>query len=170
MNISMHNASVGVFTKLLGNLDKILDKAEKWVGERKIDPNAILQSRLTPDMFTFIRQVQIATDMAKGTAGRLAGQELPRFEDNESNFAELKARVQKTIAFLNSLNPEQFAGAETRPITLKLGPPGSQREVNFQGLDYLLGFGTPNVYFHYTMGYALLRHNGLDLGKPDYVG
>ena len=170
MNISMHNASVGVFTKLLGNLDKILDKAEKWVGERKIDPNAILQSRLAPDMFTFIRQVQIATDMAKGTAGRLAGQELPRFEDNESNFAELKARVQKTIAFLNSLKPEQFAGAETRPITLKLGPPGSQREVNFQGLDYLLGFGTPNVYFHYTMVYALLRHNGLDLGKPDYVG
>ena len=170
MNISMHNASVGVFTKLLGNLDKILDKAEKWVGERKIDPNAILQSRLAPDMFTFIRQVQIATDMAKGTAGRLAGQELPRFEDNESNFAELKARVQKTIAFLTSLKPEQFAGAETRPITLKLGPPGSQREVNFQGLDYLLGFGTPNVYFHYTMVYALLRHNGLDLGKPDYVG
>jgi hypothetical protein len=170
MNISMHNASVGVFTRLLGNLDKILDKAEKWVGERKIDPNAILQSRLAPDMFTFVRQVQIATDMAKGTAGRLAGQELPRYEDNESSFAELKARVQKTIAFLNTLKPEQFAGAETRTITLKLGPPGAQREMNFQGLDYLLGFGTPNVYFHYTMVYALLRHNGLDLGKPDYVG
>jgi len=170
MNISMHNASVGVFTKLLGNLDKILDKAEKWVTDRKIDPNAILQSRLAPDMFTFIRQVQIATDMAKGTAGRLAGQELPRFEDNETSFPELKARVQKTIAFLNTLKAEQFAGAETRAITLKLGPPGAQREVNFQGLDYLLGFGTPNVYFHYTMVYALLRHNGLDLGKPDYVG
>lgn len=170
MNISMHNASVGVFTKLLGNLEKILDKAEKWVADRKIDPNAILQSRLAPDMFTFTRQVQIATDMAKGTAGRLAGQELPRFEDNETSFPELKARVQKTVAFLNTLKPEQFNGAETRAITLKLGPPGAQREVNFQGLDYLLGFGTPNVYFHYTMVYALLRHNGLDLGKPDYVG
>lgn len=170
MNISMHNASVGVFTRLLSNLEKILDKAEKWASERRIEPNAILQSRLAPDMFHFTRQVQIATDMAKGTAGRLAGQELPRYEDNETTFAELKARVVKTIAFLQSLPPAAFEGSEDRAITLKLGPPGNQREVHFKGLDYLLGFGTPNVYFHYTMVYALLRHNGLDLGKPDYVG
>jgi len=170
MNISMHNASVGVFSRLLGNLVTILDKAEKWTADRKIDPSAILQARLAPDMFTFIRQVQIATDMAKGTAARLAGEDPPRFEDNEASFADLKARVTKTIAFLNSLKPEAFAGAESRAITLKLGPPGAQREVNFEGLNYLLGFGTPNVYFHYTMVYALLRHNGLDLGKPDYVG
>jgi hypothetical protein len=170
MNISMHNASVGVYLKLLGNLNNILDKAEKWVTERKIDPNAILLSRLAPDMFTFTRQIQIATDMAKGTASRLAGQEPPRYEDNETSFAELKARVAKTIAFLQGLNAESFKGSESREITLKLGPPGAQQEFKFAGLDYLQGFGTPNVYFHYSMAYALLRHNGLALGKPDYIG
>jgi hypothetical protein len=170
MNISMHNASVGVYLKLLGNLNNILDKAEKWVTERKIDPNAILLSRLAPDMFTFTRQIQIATDMAKGTASRLAGQEPPRYEDNETSFAELKARVAKTVAYLQGLNAADFAGSETRSITLKLGPPGAQQEFKFAGLDYLQGFGTPNVYFHYSMAYALLRHNGLALGKPDYIG
>ncbi len=170
MTISMHNASVGVYTRLLSNLLKILDKAEAWVGEKKIDPAAILQARLAPDMFHFTRQVQIATDMAKGTAARLAGQEPPRFEDNETSFAELKARVQKTIDFLQGLPAAAFEGSESRAITLKLGPPGNQRELKFEGLGYLQGFGTPNVYFHYTMVYALLRHNGLDIGKPDYVG
>jgi hypothetical protein len=170
MNISMHNASVGVYTQLLTNLSAILDKAESWVAERKIDPNAILQSRLAPDMFTFTRQVQIATDMAKGTAARLAGQEPPRFEDNETSFAELKSRVARTIAFLQGLPAAAFEGAECRAITLKLGPPGKQSEFNFVGLNYLQGFGTPNVYFHYSMVYALLRHNGLEIGKRDYVG
>jgi hypothetical protein len=170
MNISMHNACVGVYSQLLKNLNGILDKAEKWVAERKLDPNAILQARLAPDMFTFIRQVQIATDMAKGTAARLAGQDPPRFEDNETSFAELKARVAKTIAFLDGLPAAAFEGSENRSITLKLGPPGMQTEFNFVGLNYLHGFGTPNVYFHYSMVYALLRHNGLDIGKRDYVG
>jgi hypothetical protein len=170
MNISMHRASVGVYTRLLTNLGNILEKAEKWVAERNIDPAAILQARLAPDMYPFTRQVQIATDMAKGTCARLAGHDVPRFEDNETSFAELKARVAKTIEFLNSLPAAAFEGAEDRAISLKLGPPGRQRELNFVGLDYLLNFGTPNVYFHYTMVYALLRHNGLDLGKGDYVG
>jgi hypothetical protein len=170
MNISMHNASVGVYLKILGNLNNILDKAEKWVAERKIEPGAILQARLAPDMFTFTRQIQIATDMAKGTVARLAGQEAPRYEDTEASFAELKARVAKTITYLQSLDAASFNGSESRAITLKLGPPGAQREMNFQGLDYLQGFGTPNVYFHYSMVYALLRHNGLALGKPDYIG
>jgi hypothetical protein len=170
MNISMHNASVGVYLKILGNLDTMLEKTEKWTADRKIDPNAILLARLAPDMFTFTRQVQIATDMAKGTAGRLAGEEPPRFEDNESSLADLRARVAKTIAYLKSLKAESFAGAETRAITLKLGPPGNQREMNFVGLDYLQGFGTPNVYFHFSMVYALLRHNGLEIGKRDYTG
>jgi hypothetical protein len=170
MNISMHNASVGVYTKLLTNLVAILDKTETWVAERKLDPNAILLSRLAPDMFTFTRQVQIATDMAKGTAARLAGQEPPRFEDNEASFADLKARVAKTIAFLQGLPAAAIDGSEGRAITLKLGPPGKQTEFNFTGLDYLQGFGTPNVYFHYSMVYALLRHNGLEIGKRDYVG
>jgi uncharacterized protein len=170
MNISMHNASVGVYTTLLTNLNAMLDKADKWVVERKIDPSAILQSRLSPDMFTFTRQVQIATDMAKGTAARLAGQEPPRFEDNETSFTDLRARVTKTLEYLASLPAASFQGSEDRAITLKLGPPGQQKEFNFVGLAYLQGFGTPNVYFHYSMVYALLRHNGLDVGKRDYVG
>jgi hypothetical protein len=121
-------------------------------------------------MFTFTRQVQIATDMAKGTAARLAGQDPPRFEDNETSFAELRARVAKTISILEGLPVAAFEGSESRAITLKLGPPGKQTEFNFVGLNYLLGFGTPNVYFHYSMVYALLRHNGLEIGKRDYVG
>jgi hypothetical protein len=169
MNLTMHNASVGVFTQMLGNLYKLLDKAEVWVAERKIDPNAILQARLSPDMFPLVRQVQIATDMAKGTAGRLAGQDPPRFEDNETSFAELKTRVNRTIAYLEGLKPEAFAGAETRKVTLRLGPPGQQKEFEFVGVNYLQSFGTPHFYFHYSMVYALLRHNGLDIGKRDYV-
>jgi len=170
MTITMHNASVGVFSRLLTNLGAILDKTESWVAERKLDPAAILQARLAPDMFTFTRQVQIATDMAKGTAARIAGQEPPRFEDNEASFADLKARVARTVTFLQSLPVAAFEGSESRAITLKLGPAGKQTEFKFTGLDYLQGFGTPNVYFHYSMVYALLRHNGMAIGKSDYVG
>lgn len=168
MNISMHNASVGVFLNVLRRTAAILEKAESWTAERKIDPAAILQARLAPDMFPFTRQVQILTDMAKGTCARLAGQEPPRFEDNETSIAALRERVEKTIAFLESLPAAAFEGAAGRPISLKVGPPGKQTELNFVGLDYLLNFGTPNVYFHYSMAYALLRHNGLDIGKRDY--
>jgi hypothetical protein len=168
MKISMHGASVGVFVRILRNMETILGKAETWAADRKIDPSALLQSRLSPDMFPLSRQVQIATDMAKGTAARLAAVEPPRFEDNESTFAELRARVARTIAFLESLKAEQFTDSEDRKVTLKLGPPGAQKEIEFVGLDYLLNFGTPNVYFHYSMVYALLRHNGLEIGKRDY--
>ncbi|MEY2853725.1 MAG: hypothetical protein RL030_857 [Pseudomonadota bacterium] len=168
MKISMHGASVGVFVRLLRNMDNMLGKTEAWIADRKIDPSAILQSRLSPDMFTFTRQVQIATDMAKGTCSRLAAVDAPRFEDNEATLAELRARIAKTIAFLESLKAEQFTDSEDRKIVLKLGPPGAQKEMEFVGLDYLLTFGTPNVYFHYSMVYALLRHNGLDIGKRDY--
>ena len=168
MKITMHGASVGVFTRLLRNLDKVLEKAQAWTGDRKIDPNAILQSRLAPDMFHFTRQIQIATDMAKGTAARLAGVEPPRYEDNESTFVDLRTRVANTITFLEGLDPQAFEGSEDRAITLKLGPPGAQKEINFVGLAYLQDFGTPNFYFHYSMAYALLRHNGLEIGKRDY--
>lgn len=170
MKISMHGASVGVFIRLLQNLLAILDKTEKWTAERKIDPNAILLARLAPDMYHFTRQIQVMTDLAKGTVSRLAGLDPPRYEDNETTFPELKARVAKTLAYMQSLDAQAFEGSETRAITLKLGPPGAQLELKFEGLDYLLGFGTPNVYFHYSMVYALLRHNGLELGKRDYVG
>lgn len=168
MKISMHGASVGVFVRLLRNLDTILGKSEAWITDRKIDPAAILQARLAPDMFNLTRQVQITTDMAKGTAARLAGIDPPRFEDTETTLPELRARVTKTITFLEGLKAEQFEGSEDRKVVLKLGPPGAQKEIEFVGLDYLLGFGTPNVYFHYSMVYALLRHNGLEIGKRDY--
>jgi hypothetical protein len=166
MSVSVFDASVGVYSRLLANLEIILDKAATWAAERKIEPSALLHARLAPDMYPLVKQVQVATDMVKGTVARLAGIEPPRYEDNEASFAELKARVTKTRDFLASFRPEQFTGAETRQISLKLGP----NTFEFVGKDYLLGFGTPNVYFHYSMVYAILRHNGLALGKRDYVG
>ena len=166
MSVSVYDASIGVYSRLLGNLETILDKAGAWAVERKIDPAALLHARLAPDMYHLIKQVQIATDMAKGTVSRLAGVEPPRYEDNEATFADLKARVAKTREYLATFKPEQFTGAETRAIQLKLGP----NTFDFVGKDYLLGFGTPNVYFHYSMVYAILRHNGMALGKRDYVG
>lgn len=166
MSVSVFDASVGVYSRLLANLEAILDKAAAWAAERKIDPNALILARLAPDMYPLVKQVQVTTDMAKGTVSRLAGTEPPKYEDNEASFADLKARVAKTRAYLASFKPEQFAGAETRAIQLQLGP----NTMNFVGKDYLLGFGTPNVYFHYTMVYAILRHNGLAIGKRDYVG
>jgi hypothetical protein len=169
MSLSMYTACVPVYTRILTNLDTILGKAVAWADEKKIDHNALLLARLAPDMFHLTRQVQITTDMVKGTAARLAGGEPPKVEDNEASFAELRARIAKTKDFLASLKAEQFADAEKRQITLKLGPPGNQHVIEFTGLDYLLGFGTPNVYFHYSMVYALLRHNGMEVGKRDYT-
>ena len=170
MALSLYDATVANYLQILGGLSGVLDRGLSHFQENNIDPESIVEARLAPDMFTFTRQVQIATDMAKGTCARLSGQEAPRFEDNETTFPELKARVAKTLAFLESLPVAAFDGAETRKITLKLGPPGKQIEREFVGLAYLQGFGTPNVYFHYSMVYALLRHNGMALGKPDYVG
>ena len=166
MSVSVFDASVGVYSRLLGSLETILDKASAWAAERKIDPAALLHARLAPDMYPLNKQVQITTDMVKGTVARLAGTEPPKFEDNEASFADLKARVAKTRAFLATFKAEQFTGAETRAIKLTLGP----NTLDFVGKDYLFGFGTPNVYFHYTMVYAILRHNGLAIGKRDYVG
>lgn len=168
--ISMHAASVGVYTKLLTSLDKIIDKTVAWADSRKIEHSVLLNARLAPDMFALTRQVQIMSDMIKGTVARLAGVEPPSFEDNEQSFADLKARIAKTLAFISSVKEEQFAGAEDRDITLQVGPPGNKTTFNFKGLDYLLGWGTPNVYFHYTTTYAILRHNGLEVGKRDYLG
>lgn len=170
MSLSMYNASVPVFTRILTNLEACLDKAVAFADERKIDPNALLLARLSPDMFTLIRQVQIASDVAKGTCARLAGVDAPKFEDNEATFADLKARASKTREFLATLTPAQFEGAETRQITLKVGPPDNQSVLEFVGADYLQTWGVPNVYFHYAMVYALLRHNGVAVGKRDFLG
>lgn len=165
--ISMYRASVPVLDRMLGNLDAILAKAEAWAEAKKIDTATVAGLRLVADMLPLSRQVQIACDHAKGGPARLAGVESPKFEDKESTLAELRARVAATRAFVAGLKPEQFAGAETRKIMLKFGP----REVNFDdGCTYLLDFVLPNFYFHMTTAYAILRKNGLDVGKKDFIG
>jgi len=166
MTISMYRASVPVFKQMLKSLDAILDKAVEYAERRKIAPHVLLSARLAPDMLDFTKQIQIASDNAKGISARLAGSEPPKMEDNEQTFADLKARIQKTVAFLDTLSPSQIDGSEEREIRLKLGP----QEVQFKGIDYLLGFGLPNFLFHVTTAYDILRHNGLEVGKRDFLG
>ncbi|WP_437590909.1 DUF1993 domain-containing protein [Sorangium sp. So ce1000] len=166
MTISMYQASVPVFVKMLGNLSAILTKAQAYAEAKKIEPRVLLDARLAPDMFSLTRQVQIATDTAKGCGARLAAVDVPKYEDNEASFEELQARLAKTIAFLNTLRPEQIDGSEDRDVTI----PTRDQPMRFKGLPYLLGFAQPNLYFHVTTAYAILRHNGLDIGKLDYLG
>jgi hypothetical protein len=147
-------------------LSVILDKAAAHAEAKKIDPAVFINARLAPDMFPLCRQVQIATYMVKGCAARLAGIEVPRYEDNETTFAELQARIDKTKAFLQSVSASQIDGSEERQITLKFG----SRELSFLGQPYLLDFVLPNFHFHLSMTYAILRHNGVEIGKKDYIG
>ncbi len=165
MSLSMYTATVVPYRSILKNLSAVIAKAEAHCEGRKIDPSAFLSSRLYPDMLPFTAQVQIATDTAKGAAARLAGVEIPKFEDNEKTFPELQARIDKTIAFLDTLTEAQFEGAEDRDILLQ------QRAgtLEFKGATYLLQFANPNVYFHVTIAYALLRHGGVEVGKKDYL-
>jgi hypothetical protein len=167
MTLSMHAASVPVFRQMLGSLDNLLAKAESHAAERKIDPAALLQARLFPDMFPLLKQVQIACDFAKGVSGRLAGVELPVFDDSEQTFAELRALVAKTIAFISGLDAARFDGSEDREVVLR---PGTPKERRFVGQAYLLNYGLPQFFFHVTTAYALLRHNGVELGKKDFMG
>lgn len=164
--ISMYNASVPVFTRLLKNLNGLLDKAVVYADGKKIEHNTLLTARLAPDMFHLIKQVQIATDNAKGCVARLAGVEVPKYDDNEATFADLKARLAKTLAFLATIKPEQVNGSEDKDIVLNFGT----IKLEFKGLDYLLNFATMNVYFHVTTAYGILRHNGVDIGKKDFIG
>ena len=166
MTISMYQASAPVFDRMLGNLAAILAKAAQWAESRKIDPAVLLSSRLAPDMFPFTRQVQIACDFGKGTCSRLAGLEAPKYEDNETTIAELLSRIARTRAYIATLGAAQIDGSEARDIRFKAG----QRELEFKGLPYLTGFALPNFYFHYSMAYAILRHNGLGLVKGDFIG
>ena len=166
MSLTMYHVSIPVFVRMLGNLSAILDKAAAHAEAKKIDPAIFVNARLTPDMYPLSRQVQIATDMVKGCAARLAGIEVPRYEDNETTFAELQARIAKTKAFLQSVSAEQIDGSEDRKITLKFG----SRELNLLGQAYLLDFVLPNFHFHLTTAYAILRHNGVEIGKKDYTG
>jgi hypothetical protein len=167
MDNPMYAASVPVFKQMLGALKEVLSKAEAHATEKKIEPDAFLQARLFPDMFPFVRQVQIACDFGKSVPARLAGIDVPSYEDNERTFAELQARIDKTLAFAASIDPAKFAGSETREIVLRAGTPKERR---FSGHAYLLHYGLPQFFFHVTTSYALLRHNGVEIGKKDYMG
>ena len=166
MNISMYQASAPRFVNMLKNLSVLLDKAQAHAEARKIEPAALTAYRLYPDMFPLTRQVQIACDTAKGAVARLAGIEVPKHEDMEQTFAELKARIAKTIDFIDSVKPAQIDGSEGKEIVLKL----RSGEVKLEGLQYLMAFATPNFYFHATTVYSILRHNGVEVGKRDFLG
>ncbi len=166
MSLSMYQASVPGFIRILQNLTAILAKAEAHATTKKIDLAVFVNARLAPDMLPLARQIQIATDAVKGCAARLAGVDVPSYADTETTFPELKERIAKTIAFLETFKPEQIDGSEDKVVTLKLGG----KDTDFKGQPYLLHFVIPNFYFHVAMTYALLRHNGVDIGKMDYLG
>ncbi len=166
MTISMYQASVPRLVNVLNNLSNILDKAQTHADAKKIDPTVLTQFRLFPDMLNFARQIQIASDTAKGVVARLAGVESPVYEDNEQSFAELKARIAKTVAYIQSFKPEQIDGTEDKDIVTKRG----DKETHYKGMQFLLGHAIPNIYFHTTTAYNILRHNGVEIGKRDYLG
>lgn len=167
MPLSMHAASVPVFRQMLVALRGVLDKGEAHAHARKFDPEVLLQARLAPDMFPLLRQVQIAADFAKGASARLAGVPVPSHPDTEKTFDELRARIDTTVDFISGLEASAFEGSEAREIVLR---PGTDKERRFPGADYLFGYVLPNFYFHLTTTYALLRHNGVEIGKRDYLG
>ena len=162
----MYQASVPVFVRALNNLAAILEKAAVHAEAKKIDPAALLTCRLFPDMLPLARQIQIASDSAKGGVARLAGGEPPKYEDNETSFADLMARLRKTIAYLESIKADQIDGSEDKTVSWKT----QTTTRTMQGMPYLLSHVTPNVYFHVTTAYAILRHCGLEIGKQDFLG
>ena len=167
MTSPMYTNSVPVFKQLLTALKSNLSQANEHATAKSIEPEAFLQARLYPDMFPLIKQVQIAADFARGTSARLAGVEVPSFEGKENSFADLDALLTKTISFLDSINASQFAGSETKEIVLR---PGTPKEKKLPGQIYLSNYGVPQFMFHVTTAYALLRHNGLPIGKKDFMG
>ena len=166
MTISMYEASAPRLVHMLRNLDAILAKAQAHAASKKIDEAVLLNARLFPDMFPLVKQVQIAGDHAKGAVARLAGLELPKYEDTEQSFEQIRARVAKTIAFVESIDAAQINGSEEKDIAFRLGG----RDLSFKGMSYLLGFALPNFYFHLVTAYNILRHNGVEIGKRDYMG
>lgn len=166
MTISMYQVSVPVFSERLRALSTVLAKGEAHAVERKIDAQVLLNARLAPDMFALTRQVQIATDHAKGASSRLAGREIPKYEDTEASFAELQSRIEKTRDLLASFLAADIDGSEERKIEIKT----QQRELSFTGSQYLLNFAMPNFYFHVVTAYDILRHNGVPLGKSNFFG
>ncbi|BCH25516.1 hypothetical protein MesoLjLc_54460 [Mesorhizobium sp. L-8-10] len=166
MTISMYQASVPVFITTLKGLSHVLSKGEAHATEKGIDPQTLVEARLAPDMFALARQVQIATDHAKGAPSRLAGREIPKFEDTENSFPELQGRIAKTVELLKGFAPQDIDGSEERSIAL----PMRSGELSFTGMQYLLHFAMPNFYFHVTTAYDILRHNGVAIGKADFFG
>ncbi|MBS0488128.1 MAG: DUF1993 domain-containing protein [Proteobacteria bacterium] len=167
MQVSIYETLVPVATRMLGNLSAILDKGAAFAEAKKIDQTVLTGARLAPDMFALTRQVQIACDMIKGAAARLGGVDVPSHEDNETTFAELKARVAKVRDFINGIPAANFAGSESKAITLKMRHGDKHFD---KGLDYLRYYAMPNFYFHVTTTYNILRHNGVELGKADFIG
>jgi hypothetical protein len=167
MSFSMSKASIPVFEIGLNALLAVLDKAAAFAAAKKIEPSVLLQTRLAPDMFPLVRQVQIVSDQAKNGSSRLAGVEAPRFEDNETTIDQLKDRVTRTLAYVKTLDTKQIDGAAAREITFPLGP---TNKGHMNGADYLNHFVLPNFYFHMTAAYAILRHCGVDIGKRDFLG
>jgi hypothetical protein len=167
MKISMHAMSVDVLSNILGNLSWLLEKGEAFATAKKIEPSVLLSARLAPDMFPLTRQVQVACDIAKNSVSRLAGQEPPRFEDNETSFEQLRARIARTIAFMKGLPAKDFENSETREIKVPAGP---DRTLEFKGLNFVQSWAIPHVFFHVTTAYNILRHNGVEIGKSDYIG
>jgi hypothetical protein len=166
MSISMYDASTPCFVRLLNNLSGILGKAQAYAEAKKVAPEVLASARLFPDMFALTRQVQIAGDFAKGAVARLAGIDIPKYEDSEQTLEELQARIAKTVAFIESVDASLINGSEEREISLKAGG----QDMTFKGQPYLLGFALPNFYFHLVTAYNILRHNGVDIGKRDYMG
>jgi hypothetical protein len=166
MAFTIYDASVPPLVYMLENLGHVLKVGEAHAAETGVAAKDYLEARLAPDMFPLTRQVQVATDMAKGCGGRLAGAEIPKYEDNEASFADLQARIARTVAYLKGLDASAFAGSEEKPVTLKF----PNAEFNFIGRDYLNNFVLPNVYFHITTTYAILRNKGVPLGKGDFFG
>lgn len=167
MSITLYAASVPVFKQMLTSLSDILHKTELHRADKNIEASALLQARLFPDMYALIRQVQIAADFARGITSRLAGVEVPKYDDNEQTFADLHTLLAKTMAYLDSFTPEQINGQEERQIITR---PGTPKERTFNGQDYLLKYGIPQFFFHVSTSYAILRHSGIEVGKRDYMG
>ena len=167
MTNAIYTSSIPVFKQMLGGLQTVLHKAQAHAADKKMDPNAFLQARLFPDMFPLLRQVQVASDFAKSVSARLAGVEVPKTEDNEQTFEQLQTRIETVLAFINSLDAAKFDDAATREIVTQAGTP---KEKRFTGQSYLLNYGLPHFFFHTTAAYAVLRHNGVEVGKKDYIG
>ena len=162
-----YTTSVPVFQQMLGGLKDVLRIADAHATAKKIDPNALLQARLFPDMFNLLRQVQVASDFAKSVSARLAGVDVPKLDDNEQTFADLQARIDTVLAFVGGLDAAKFDEAATREIITQAGTP---KEKRFTGQSYLLNYGLPHFFFHVTNVYSILRHNGVEVGKKDYIG